>query len=41
MFIEIIVLMNSTGDTESDVMDDDVIAVGMKPVQMFADSKDH
>jgi hypothetical protein len=39
LFIELIVPMNSTGGRERDVMDDDVIAAGMQPAQMIADSK--
>jgi hypothetical protein len=41
MFIELIVPMNSTGGRERDVMDEDIIAAGMHPVQMIADSKHH
>jgi hypothetical protein len=33
MFIELIVPMNSTGGRERDVMNEDVIAAGMQPVQ--------
>jgi hypothetical protein len=35
MFIELIVPMNSTGGRERDVMDEDIIAAGMQPVQMI------
>jgi hypothetical protein len=41
MFIELIVPMNSTGGRERDVMDEEIIAAGMQPVQMIADSKHH
>jgi hypothetical protein len=39
MFIELIIPMKSTGGTENDVIDDDVIAAGMQYAQMIADPK--
>jgi hypothetical protein len=41
MLIEMIIPINITGGRERDVMNEDVIAAGMQPVQMIADSKHH